>query len=221
MGALAAVAACAAPKGGPDAATPEEPSPDASTNEDAAVDASIDASVPLDAGYCAAQTRFICCELGCETDTFVMADCFSAGWKCPDKFVPISTCPPGSCQQRPPPTQQSYAYPGCDGGTYYCPNDLTVRCALDQIDRKHSACTTTADCALAPIDGGCTGYGDCPPAAVSSAAVAPFRTDAVREVSAYCATPSCTEAGLCAYPLSAFEAVCAAGECVTVLRDAG
>lgn len=114
--------------------------------------------------------------------------------------------------------QQQYTYQGCeDAGTYGCPNDLTFYCALDTIEARYNACSSSADCVLVDT-GDCVGYTSCVPAAVSLASRATFEAEAATEVTRYCSGATCMSSGSCA---EFYDSVaCIAGRCVAV-ADAG
>jgi len=134
--------------------------------------------------------------------------CTETGWVCPPPSVSSLDCPDRSPLCRPPvfqdggpgfcspdagipPSQEGYTFLGCSPLAYYCPNDGTLGCALRAIQTRYDACSLSSDCVEATLDGGCTGWGACPPYSVNRANLSAFLADARGEVSRYCACPNC------------------------------
>lgn len=128
----------------------------------------------------------------------------------------VLACGP-SDQEVPPPTddsQTSYAYPGCADGQLQCPQDVTLLCALDQIQSAHATCQVDSDCVLVELSGSCFSAGSCPPMAVAIGSEEGFESAARGEIDAYCASASCEDERPCSIDPDAVRAACVAGACI-------
>jgi hypothetical protein len=205
--------------GGPAAATDAG----ADAGPAAATDAGTDAgpTAATDAGSCDPGSEPLCCVGSCGNDVVAQPVCSGGAWACPAGSV---DCPQNQCTlpRDPSATQHAYTYPGCDAGTAYCPNDLTVYCALEKVRQDHAACAVDADCVRAKVMPRCTGWGECPPPFVSAALAADFSAAAQAEIDRYCPSyGGCWQSGQCATNPDDYLPKCAAGSCTGELPADG
>lgn len=111
--------------------------------------------------------------------------------------------------------QADYSYAGCeDAGSYGCPNDQVLACALTTIRAKYDECQQSGDCVVAPVPN-CIGvYSSCPPAAVNDAGHAAFLAEAAIEVDRYCDGGLCRSSPSCAFSYQQGRVDCVNGRCV-------
>ncbi len=170
---------------------------------------------------CVASEKPTCCT-GC-SDMLEQAVCTDGSWSCPAGSTDLRQCPstpdqPACSPPRHP--QETYTYPGCANEDYGCPRMKTVYCALETLRSGHKACEQDSDCVAAPVDGRCTGYGQCPPPMVNAAGSRDFQVKAAAEVARYCSdSPMCASIGQCAFP--SFVPRCQQGSCVAEPADGG
>ncbi|QSQ28509.1 hypothetical protein JY651_43225 [Pyxidicoccus parkwayensis] len=142
--------------------------------------------------------------------------CTDGSWSCPAGSTDERQCPSSPDQPAcslPRHPQETYRYPGCANEDYGCPRLKTVLCALESIRAEYNTCQQDSDCVAATVNGRCSGYGQCPPAAVNASGRSDFETRATAEVARYCTeSPICGTSGSCAYPY--FAVRCQQGRCV-------
>lgn len=110
-----------------------------------------------------------------------------------------------------------YTYPNCAASTAYCPNDLTLRCALDAVKAKFDACSDDGQCAVQLLPESCVGYGTCAPyAIINQASVEQYQAEARAELTRYCDGTDCQVSGQCTEPPSNYRALCIEGHCRAV-----
>lgn len=169
-----------------------------------------------------------CCD-SCDGISITSPTCGVEGWVCPPPSVSSLSCPnpshlcrfplvtgdAGACSDSGSGAAQDlYSFPGCAPQTLACPNDGVLGCALRTIQSRHDGCRLTSECAVAPLDGGCTGWGSCPPFAVNATRQALFLSEAQVEVSEYCGCPQCSWSVEC--PGLAGTPRCVYGQCTWV-----
>src|SRR5690606_18254204 len=121
-----------------------------------------------------------------------------------------------------PPTtdsQAAYSYAGCASGELVCPQDVTLLCAVFDIQSRYSRCQVDADCTLVTLPTACYGTGDCPPIAVASEHAAIFEQEATAEINAYCNAPHCEGSTTCELAPELVRAACVEGTCMSELEE--
>ncbi len=111
-------------------------------------------------------------------------------------------------------SQVGYSYQGCEAGTYLCPNNLTLICALTKIAAENETCEIDDDCLLATLNARCSGFGVCPPFAVALNRVEAAQAAMQAEIDGYCATGTCHMSSVCGS--ETYSARCIEGACKAV-----
>ena len=116
-------------------------------------------------------------------------------------------------------SQSAYSYPGCASGELVCPQDVTLLCAVYDLQSRYSACQVDADCTLVTLPTSCYAAGDCPAIAVSVEDAAAFEQEATAELNAYCDSAQCEGPTDCSLDPEAVRAACVEGVCVSEIEE--
>lgn len=116
-------------------------------------------------------------------------------------------------------SQSTYTYPGCASGELLCPQDVTLLCAIHNLQNAHGACQEDADCTLVTLPSSCYATGDCPPVAVATANEVAFTLEATAEIEAYCDSPRCDGPSTCNLDPGLVRAACVEGRCISEVEE--
>lgn len=112
-------------------------------------------------------------------------------------------------------SQYDYTYEGCERGGIVCPNDQTIRCALQAVVDKHRSCSTSSDCVVAAVEDKCVPVGNCDgPPVINRSEAAAFEAEFNGEMNKYCASATCTARNACAPGARKQFISCLEGQCV-------
>lgn len=117
-------------------------------------------------------------------------------------------------------SQSVYSYPGCASGELVCPQDVTLMCAVYDLQSQHAGCQVDADCTLVTLPTSCYSTGDCPPIAVAVEQASAFEQEATLEINAYCEAAQCEGPTTCNLGSASVRAACVDGACVSEIEEA-